>query len=198
MCSLPTFAAPYIGLEFGFGLSSNDFRPAFDDGVILDPEFDYGIATATTGFSFTDNWAVEISYSQYKLSEYRQTVHVVDTEGYYDDEEWDSSLNVKQVEFAPVYRYSFDSRWSGSLKAGVTYSQYRGKYTHTETWGPSDGLTLDVLSHQDIEESRIGGVLGGSIEYMMWPQMSLGMSVKYQVDGYSELTQFNLLSRYYF
>ncbi|MCF7497077.1 AcfA family outer membrane beta-barrel protein [Vibrio sp. L5-1] len=197
LAPLTSLASPYIGLEYGFGFHKSQFNANFSDGVTLKPEFDYGIVSATSGFSFNEKWAAELSYSQYKISESRKDISV-DTPGLYFDKEWDASMNVKQVELSSVYTLALDGQWSARLKTGVTYNQYRAKSRKTDNQNVNGEELSEVLLSHKLEENHFGGVIGGAIVYDFSPMLSLGASINHQMDKFNAMTSLNLMTRYYF
>jgi len=202
---LSAMAAPYVGVEYGYGSVDHDFEPQFAaDNVALNPELDDGIASAFVGYAFNDSWSLELGYSQYELDDGRSNglgVVSVNGQDYWQEMDWDSSIKAKQISLAPVYTYAMDDKWSLKFKAGVTYTQYKskvGKYEELELLINDDVEINNTLSHRSQSTNEWGGMIAFGTEYKVLPQLSIGANVKYQVDSYANATSFNVLTAYYF
>jgi len=202
---LSVMAAPYVGLEYGYGSVDHDFEPQFAaDNVALNPELGEGITNIFIGYTFNESWALELGYSQYELDDSRSNdlgVISINGQDYWQEMDWDSSIKAKQISLAPVYTYAMDDKWSLKFKAGVTYTQYKskaGKYEELELLTNDDVEINNTLSHRSQSTNEWGGVAAFGTEYKVWPQLTIGANVKYQVDSYANVTSFNLSTAYYF
>lgn len=205
ICSFPTLAAPYIGLEYGVSSSNTDFSSAFKaEGVNLDPKADDGIMSAFLGYSFTPSWALELGYSQFDLDDSQSKnlgIANVGGKDYHHEMEWDSSVKAKQISLAPVFTYALNSDWTTKLKAGLTYTQYKSSESKSEDYElvTNDDVEMDNnLFHRSSDSNEIGAMLALGTEYTVLPQLTVGANVKYQLDNYANTASLNLGTTYYF
>ncbi|MGD1463191.1 AcfA family outer membrane beta-barrel protein [Vibrio harveyi] len=201
--SFSVAAAPYVGLEYGFGTTDHDFEPSFQaDGVNLNPELEDGIFGGFIGYSINDSWAVELGYNQFDLDDSRSRFDSFDSStGIKKEMEWDSSIKAKQITLAPVFNYTLNQKWSAKMKAGLTYTQYKaheGKYLETEnelTDHESSVAQGPVIKH---DTNEVGAILSIGAEYKIFPQLTIGANAKYQLDSYANTASINVGSTYYF
>lgn len=204
-CSFSAAAAPYIGLEYGFGHTEHDVEARFpQDNVVLTPDLEDGIFSGTLGYAFNDAWALELGYSQYELDDGRSTpLGIEETEGdkYFSEMEWDASIKAKQFSIAPVYSYTLNDSWTAKFKAGLTYTQYQHNV--------SKHKDLELTTNDDVERSesiytasgksnKFGAMFSVGAEYEVLPQLTVGANAKYQFDRYANTASLNINTTYYF
>lgn len=204
-CSFSATAAPYVGVEYGLGTSSTDFNSVFKaDGINLSPDLDDGITSAFIGYSFNESWALELGYSQYELSAGSSKYlgqQTIKDQAYHHEMDWDASIKAKQISLAPVFTYSLSDKWTTKFKAGLTYTQYKASEGKSEELElvTNDDIEMDKnLFHTSQKSNEVGALVSVGTEYEVFPQLTLGASVKYQLDSYSNTTSFNIGSTYYF
>lgn len=205
VCSFSATAAPYVGLEYGFGSSNTDFDSTFKaEGIKLEPKSDDGIMTVFLGYSVSPSWAVELGYSQFDLDDSQSKklgIANVGGKDYHHEMEWDSSVKAKQISLAPVFTYALNDRWSTKLKAGLTYTQYKSSESKSEEYElvTNDDIEMDNnLFHRSSDSNEIGAMFALGTEYAVLPQLTVGANVKYQLDNYANTASFNLGTTYYF
>ncbi|MGF1725555.1 AcfA family outer membrane beta-barrel protein [Photobacterium nomapromontoriensis] len=204
-CSFSATAAPYVGVEFGMGTSSSDFNSTFKaDSVNLSPDLDDGIASAFIGYSFNESWALELGYSQYELSDGSSKYlgqKIIDGQAFHHEMDWDASIKAKQISLAPVFTYALSDKWTTKFKAGLTYTQYKASQGKSEELEliTNDDIEMDkTLFHTSHKLNEVGALVSVGSEYEIFPHLTLGANVKYQIDSYSNTTSFNIGSTYYF
>ncbi|WP_322804566.1 AcfA family outer membrane beta-barrel protein [Vibrio alfacsensis] len=201
--SFSAAAAPYVGLEYGFGTTDHDFETTFkSDGVNLNPELEDGIFGGFIGYQLNDVWGIELGYSQFDLDDSRSRFESFDpATGIKEEMEWDSSIKAKQITLAPVFNYALNQKWSAKVKAGLTYTQYEahaGKYLETEnerTDHESSVAQGPAIKH---DSNELGAMVSVGAEYRIFPQLTIGANAKYQLDSYANTASINLGSTYYF
>ncbi|EGU38246.1 AcfA family outer membrane beta-barrel protein [Vibrio scophthalmi] len=200
--SFSAISASYIGLEYGFGSTSQDTQNNFtSSSVKLDPSNEDGILSGFIGYSLTPSWSIELGYSQFDLDDdrslfvkYNPATHVK------TEEEWEAHIKAKQFSLAPVYTHELTSKWKAKFKAGLTYTQYdvsgshyleeENEFTDVEKITPKDSYSNS--------SNEIGGLISVGTEYEVYPQLTLGANVKYQFDSFANTASFNIGSTYYF
>ncbi|MHC0045172.1 AcfA family outer membrane beta-barrel protein [Vibrio campbellii] len=203
--SFSVAAAPYVGLEYGFGTTDHDFETSFEaDGVNLNPEQEDGIFGGFVGYSINDSWAVELGYSQFELDDSRSKnlgIENIDGKDYHREMEWDSSIKAKQITLAPVFSYALNDKWTTKVKAGLSYTQYEskaGKYEEHELVSNDDVEMSKTLFHSTEKNNELGAVFSVGAEYKIFPQLTIGANAKYQLDSYANTASINVGSTYYF
>ncbi|GHA60462.1 AcfA family outer membrane beta-barrel protein [Photobacterium aphoticum] len=203
-CSFSATAAPYVGLEYGVGSASHDATNTFSkEGVHLDPSLEDGILGGFVGYAFNDNWALELGYNQFELSDSHSSyLGLTADKAYHHEMDWDASVDAKQVTLAPVYTFAFNDQWRAKVKAGLTYTQYDASQSKTEEW---ESVTNDDIEHEinhptaaAQSQNEIGGMVSVGAEYAVLPQLTVGANVKYQADSYASMASFNIGTTYYF
>ncbi|WP_274879692.1 AcfA family outer membrane beta-barrel protein [Vibrio harveyi] len=203
--SFSVAAAPYVGLEYGFGTTDHDFEPSFQaDGVNLNPELEDGIFGGFIGYSINDSWAVELGYNQFDLDDGRsKNLGIVDIKGqkYHHEMNWDASIKAKQITLAPVFSYALNEKWTTKVKAGLTYTQYESKASKLEEHElvMNDDVEMNnTLFHRSEKNNELGAMLSIGAEYKIFPQLTIGANAKYQLDSYANTASINVGSTYYF
>ena len=204
-CSFSATAAPYVGLEYGVGSASHDATNTFSkEGVHLDPSLEDGILGGFVGYAFNDNWALELGYNQFELSDGHSSYlgqKNINGQNYHHEMDWDASVDAKQVTLAPVYTFAFNDQWRAKVKAGLTYTQYDANQSKTEEFElvTNDDIEMDNhLAHAAQSQNEIGGMVSVGAEYAVLPQLTVGANVKYQADSYASMASFNIGTTYYF
>lgn len=203
--SLSVAAAPYVGLEYGFGSTDHDFETSFQaDGVNLNPELEDGILGGFVGYSINESWAIELGYSQFELDDERsKNLGIVDINGqmYQHEMEWDSSIKAKQITLAPVFSYAVNDKWTTKMKAGVTYTQYESTARKSEEHELviNDDVELNnTLFHRSEKNDEFGAMVSIGAEYEIASGFTVGANAKYQLDSYTNTASLNVSSTYYF
>ncbi|MGR5130806.1 AcfA family outer membrane beta-barrel protein [Vibrio alfacsensis] len=203
--SFSVSAAPYVGLEYGFGTTDHDIETSFKaDGVTLNPELEDGIFGGFVGYSLNDSWAVELGYSQFDLDDSRsKNLGIVDIDGqnYHHEMDWDSSIKAKQITFAPVFSHALNDKWTTKFKAGLSYTQYESKaskHEEHELVSNDDVEMGSTLFHSSEKNNELGAMFSVGAEYKILPQLTIGANAKYQLDSYANTASINLGSTYYF
>lgn len=198
-------AAPYIGLEYGFGSVDHDYEPQFSaDNVTLNPDLEENFTGILVGYAFNDTWAIELGYQQYELEDSRSSnLGVVDRNGqnYTHEMDWDSSIKAKQFSLTPVYTFAMNGKWSLKLKAGVTYTEYKSNASKSEELELVTNDDVEInnsLSYQAASTKEWGGLVAVGTEYKVLPQLSVGANVKYQIDSFANAASLNVSTAYYF
>lgn len=201
--SFSVAAAPYVGLEYGFGTTDHDFETSFEaDGVNLNPELEDGIFGGFVGYSINDSWAVELGYNQFELQDNRSKHLSYDpTTATKKELDWDSSIKATQITLTPVFSYALNEKWTTKIKAGLSYTQYKstaGKYLETEN--ELTDQETSVLQGTPIQNKsdELGGIFSIGAEYKIFPQLTIGANAKYQLDSYANTASINVGSTYYF
>lgn len=203
--SFSAYASPYIGLEYGIGNTSHNVEAHFPkDSTVLKPELEQGIFSGFVGYSFNDNWAIELGYSQYDLdsgrSQYLGT-ETVEVQQYITEMEWDASIKAKQFSLAPVYNYTLNDKWIAKFKAGVTYTEYQAqssKHKDFELVTNDDVEFSQPIYNQVTKSNEVGAMFSVGVEYEVLPNLAIGSNVKYQLDNYADTVSFNVSTSYYF
>nr|WP_086939755.1 AcfA family outer membrane beta-barrel protein [Thaumasiovibrio occultus] len=202
-CSFSSVASPYVAIEYGIGSSDHDVEPVLD-GKQLNPELDEGIMGVTLGYALSDQWALELGYSQFDLdvgSSQRLPNQTIDGKDYMVEKEWDASISAKQLSIAPVYTYHLNNLWRAKFKAGLTYTQYEESSHVGEEyeWVLNDDVEFDkALGGYSKTSNELGALVGVGVEYQLLRQVTIGANVKYQLDAYSNTASANLSASYYF
>ncbi|MCK8078387.1 AcfA family outer membrane beta-barrel protein [Vibrio sp. 1CM2L] len=203
--SFSVAAAPYVGLEYGFGSTDHDFETSFQaDGVNLNPELEDGILGGFVGYAINESWAIELGYSQFELDDERsKNMGIADIEGqmYQHEMEWDSSIKAKQITLAPVFSYAVSDKWTTKIKAGVTYTQYESSVRKSEEFElvVNDDVELNnTLFHRSEKNNEFGAVVSIGAEYEITSGFTVGANAKYQLDSYANTASLNVSSTYYF
>ena len=203
--SFSVTAAPYVGLEYGFGATNHNFETSFkNEGVNLNPKMKDGIFGGFVGYSINDTWALELGYHQFELEDSQsqpQGIANIGGQNYHEKLEWDSSVKAKQMSLAPVFNYALSEKWTAKAKAGLTYTQYESKASKSREYEHvfNDDIEMSKnLFHRSEKSNEFGAMVAVGAEYEIFPQLTVGANAKYQLDSYANTASINVGSTYYF
>ncbi|EMN7257440.1 AcfA family outer membrane beta-barrel protein [Vibrio vulnificus] len=203
VCSFPALAAPYIGLEYGFGNAEHETVYFPGDSVSLTPKLDEGFISGYVGLRINQAWAVELGYNQFDLNAQRSRYDGVEDIGGHDyakETEWETDLDAKQFSVAPVFTHQINHQWMAKFKAGATYTQYKHRTTKEEEYELllGDHDFTNVLFTELETKNEWGAFVSAGVEYQITAQFGLGANVKYHYDKFMDTTSFNLGGAFYF
>ncbi|MDW1813574.1 AcfA family outer membrane beta-barrel protein, partial [Vibrio sp. Vb2362] len=115
--------------------------------------------------------------------------------------DWDSSITAKQVSLAPVFSYALSDKWTTKFKAGLTYTQYDAKVAQHQEYelvANDDVEISNTLFHSSEKNNELGAMFSVGAEYRIFPQLTIGVNAKYQLDRYANTASFNVGTTYYF
>jgi len=199
--TLPAVSAPYIGLELGSTSLSGDVKDEFtNNSFSLNPDTSETNLSAFVGYQFDKNWALELGYRQFELEDSLSTDTLI-SETVYAEEEWEESVEVKQISLMPVYSYPLNEKWNLKGGLGVTYTQYEqsSEYSYEEeTIYDQDVAGSETSQSTSAKQHQWGGIASVGVEYNIATNLSIGASAKYHVDSYADSLSLNISTTYSF
>ncbi|UKA03980.1 AcfA family outer membrane beta-barrel protein [Photobacterium damselae] len=196
-------AAPYAGLEYGFGMTDHDGQSQFKktSSIKLDPSNSDGLFTGFIGYTVNPQWAIELNYSQFDLEDdHSRFIKYNSATQVKTEEEWDAHVKAKQFTLAPVYTHAITDKWVTKFKAGISYTQYDidgAHYLENENQISDMEITKPKENYSS-SSNKLGGMLSVGTEYEIYPQLALSINAKYQFDSFASTASLNIGSAYYF
>jgi len=199
--SLPVVSAPYIGLELGTMSVGGDVQDEFT-GNSLDLNSDTSDTTisAFVGYQFNKQWALELGYRQFELED-SLSVDTYLSDTVYSEEEWEASVEAKQIFLMPIYSYHLNDQWTLKGGVGVTYTKYEQSTEYSyeeETIYDEDVIGSETSQSERAKQQQWGGVASVGVEYNITSNLSVGTSAKYHVDSYADSLSLNISTVYSF
>ncbi|EOW9459875.1 AcfA family outer membrane beta-barrel protein [Vibrio cholerae] len=207
LISYCAYSNTYIGIEYGYGAVNHDYKVNYiQDGVSLDPDISNGKVSLFGGYQFTEQFSLEFGYSFFKFEDdYSRTIGTISDSGrdYIHEREWDARVNADQFYIAPAFSFYFDGqkKWKANIKTGVTYTQYHSKSMSYDQYEYilNDDIEFMINRHSnERKNNEIGFLIGAGVDYNIYDNLWLGLSISYQIDEFSDSTLAGVSAYYRF
>lgn len=197
-------ADSYIQLGLGTTqINHDDDTVTFSDNTRLKPDSRSSDQNITLGFR-ADSLGLEVSYRQ-SGSDAEKEINTKNpseipslptgvsggTPNEYE-EEWNASLDIKQVAIKGVYFHDLSEKFTLKGGLGLSYTQYERKATYTRSWeedkvGPD--WEYDQIDRDKNTNSAVGGIASLGVNYTPAPQslpnLMIGVEALATSDKYS-------------
>ncbi len=172
-------ANPYLGLSYQHlnpSLQRSDAGIQIGGRTLdLNQQGSRGSAALLLGYQLTPAWALELSGWQQEAGD-----NVENRLSALQDEEWDAELEGRQLNLAAVWQQQLSAALNYSLSAGLLYSRYDLRASHSLDNEDAEDVVLAASKQQ---QSELGFSAAAQLTLQLYPQWSVRAGYRYQQDS---------------
>ncbi len=172
-------ANPYLGLSYQYlnpTVKSADAAIQIGGRTLdLNQQGSRGHAALLLGYQLTPAWAVEVSGWQQEGGD-----SIENRLSMLQDEEWEAELDGRHLNLAAVWQQQLNATLHYSLSAGLLYSRYDIRASHSLDNEDAQDVVL-VTSKQ--QQSELGVSVAAQLTLQLDPQWSVRAGYRYQQDS---------------
>jgi opacity protein-like surface antigen len=172
-------ANPYLGLSYQHlnpNLQRSDASIQIGGRTLdLNQQGSRGSAALLLGYQLTPAWALEVSGWQQEGGD-----SVENRLSAQQDEEWEAELDGRHLNLAAVWQQQLSAALNYSLSAGLLYSRYDIRASHSLDNEDAQDVVLAASKQQ---QSELGFSVAAHLTMQLDPQWSVRAGYRYQQDS---------------
>lgn len=205
--SFYSYANPYVGLEYSYGIANNDYKANFVlDEVSLYPDVNNGSWSFFAGYRLTDQFAFEFRYSYSELEgDYNKIIGSIYNSGevYIHEREWNVKIKDNQLYVTPVFFFDLDDneKLKANIKTGISYTDYRSSSNSCDHYEYilNDNIEYNKNRYLNVQKNhKLGVIMAAGVDYNIYENLWLGFNLRYQVDKFSDTLLSGVSAHYLF